>query len=171
MVVIGRRYRFLYNSQYRRGAAALIDRGLREGPTMRDDRRRWPQRQKDREEKIGCNFDDLAVNLNTDEIPISGAERRQESSAKRTGVAGRCFPSINSTMESNEAVVVVGRRSLSFDSRARYRNSNTIVKALTRRYARIEYDVLMQKATGEGVRGSVARFSYISARGSLIIDF
>lgn len=50
-------------------------------------------------------------------------------------------------MESNEAVVLVVVYSQLESSRrdGRYRNSNTIVKALTRRYVRIERSVLMQK--------------------------
>ena len=48
-------------------------------------------------------------------------------------------------MESNEAVVLVYSQLESPRRDGRYRNSNAIVKALTRRYVRIECSVLMQK--------------------------
>lgn len=58
----------------------------------------------EKQAKIDRNFDDFAVNLNADEIPISWTEKGRR--ARRRGlVAERCFPSINSTMESNEGVV------------------------------------------------------------------
>lgn len=58
--------------------------------------------------KIDRNFDDFAVNLNADEIPISWTEKgllrvgRGGEKDRRTGGQECCFPSINSTMESNE---------------------------------------------------------------------
>lgn len=59
--------------------------------------------------KIDRNFDDFAVNLNADEIPISWTEkgllrvgRGGESEDRAAGGQECCFPSINSTMESNE---------------------------------------------------------------------
>lgn len=116
-----------------------------------------------KDKRIDCNFDDLAVNLNTDEIPISGTGRRK---VRANRYARRCFPSINSTMESNEAIVVVvvivvcsrfegSRRD------DRYRNSNTIVKALMRRSARIECSD--PDAEEEGNEGNIGSQNLVSS--------
>lgn len=69
-----------------------------------------------------------------------GRKARQSEPVRR----GHCFPSINSTVESNEAlVVVVVVVCTQLEGSRRYRNANMIVKALTRHYTQIECSVLM----------------------------
>lgn len=81
-------------------------------------------------DRVGRNLDDFAVNLNTDEIPISGTERREE----RTRGSGLVCETLFSVDKFDDEIERGGRHRLltileSSRRDGRYRNSNTIVKA------------------------------------------
>lgn len=110
-----------------------VVKGKNEKKTKKDERKRYRRgggqllvrvSHEAEKNKIDRNFDDFAVNLNVDEIPISSREerrsdmkrktttrrRRRKKKGERVGRLEHCFPSINSTMESNEKVFVFGSR-------------------------------------------------------------